>query len=152
MGNVLSGRGGGGRLSLVPPPPPPPLSPRPPVNRRAGAAVRGGVRLRLRTTAGLQFAQLPLDRLRFYVTGRDDVAIKLYELCLGTCLGTLVQPSKGASRWHEFLPASAIKPVGFDDDQALLPVTLRSFQGYRLLQEYFSCPARFRFFDLTGLP
>jgi type VI secretion system protein ImpG len=113
--------------------------------------IKGGVRVRLRTTAGLQFAQLPLDRLRFYVTGRDDVAIKLYELCLGTCLGTLVQPSKGASRWHEFLPASAIKPVGFDDDQALLPVTLRSFQGYRLLQEYFSCPARFRFFDLTGL-
>jgi type VI secretion system protein ImpG len=30
-------------------------------------------------------------------------------------------------------------------------VTLRSFQGYRLLQEYFSFPARFRFFDLTGL-
>jgi type VI secretion system protein ImpG len=30
-------------------------------------------------------------------------------------------------------------------------VTLRSFQGYRLLHEYFSCPQRFRFFELTGL-
>ncbi|HEY6359563.1 MAG TPA: type VI secretion system baseplate subunit TssF, partial [Vicinamibacterales bacterium] len=29
--------------------------------------------------------------------------------------------------------------------------TLRSFQGYRLLQEYFSFPGRFRFFELTGL-
>ena len=30
-------------------------------------------------------------------------------------------------------------------------MTLRSFQGYRLLQEYFSFPQRFRFFELTGL-
>src|SRR6266581_7410572 len=42
--------------------------------------IKGGVWIRLRTTAGLKFAQLPLDRLRFYLTGRDDVAIKLYEL------------------------------------------------------------------------
>src|SRR3954466_12038138 len=104
--------------------------------------VRGGGRIRLRTTAGVKFSQLPLDRLRFYLTGRDDVAIKLYELCLATGLGTLVLPSKGASRSHEFLPAATIKPVGFGDDEALLPATLRSFQGYRLLQEYFSFPAR----------
>ncbi|HEY3158607.1 MAG TPA: type VI secretion system baseplate subunit TssF, partial [Vicinamibacterales bacterium] len=39
--------------------------------------IKGGVRIRLRTTAGLKFAQLPLDQLRFYLTGRDDVAIKL---------------------------------------------------------------------------
>ena len=54
-------------------------------------------------------------------------------------------------RRHELLPASSIQPVGFTDDEALLPVTLRSFQGYRLLQEYFSFPQRFRFFELTGL-
>jgi type VI secretion system protein ImpG len=30
-------------------------------------------------------------------------------------------------------------------------VTLRSFQGYRLLQEYFSFPQRFRFVELGGL-
>jgi type VI secretion system protein ImpG len=41
--------------------------------------------------------------------------------------------------------------VGFADDEALLPVTLRSFQGYRLLQEYFAFPQRYRFFELTGL-
>jgi type VI secretion system protein ImpG len=41
--------------------------------------------------------------------------------------------------------------VGFSNEEALLPVTLRTFQGYRLLQEYFSFPQRFRFFELTGL-
>jgi type VI secretion system protein ImpG len=113
--------------------------------------IKGGVRLRLRTTAGLKFAQTKLDRLCFYLTGRDDVANRLYELCLGNALGVLVLPSKGASRWHQLLPATSIKSVGFADDQALLPVTLRSFQGYRVLQEYFAFPQRFRFVELTGL-
>jgi type VI secretion system protein ImpG len=113
--------------------------------------IKGGVRIRLKTTAGLKFAQTGIDRLCFYLTGRDDVANKLYELFLATSVGALVLPSKGAQRWHEFLPATSINQVGFTDAEALLPVTLRSFQGYRLLQEYFSFPQRFRFFELTGL-
>jgi type VI secretion system protein ImpG len=60
-------------------------------------------------------------------------------------------PSKGVPRWHEFLPAASIQPVGFSDREALLPETNRSFQGYRLLQEYFSFPQRYRFFEITGL-
>jgi type VI secretion system protein ImpG len=113
--------------------------------------IKGGVRIRLKTTAGLKLAQTSMDRLCFYLAGRDDVANKLYELCLATGLGVLVLPPKSSKPWHELLPAASIKPVGFTDAEALLPVTLRSFQGYRLLQEYFSFPQRFRFFELTGL-
>ncbi len=79
------------------------------------------------------------------------MANKLYELCLAAGIGVLVVPSKGSKRSPDFLPEASIKPVGFTDAEALLPVTLRSFQGYRLLQEYFSFPQRFRFFELTGL-
>ncbi len=113
--------------------------------------IKGGVRIRLKTTAGLTFAQTAIDRLCFYLAGRDDVANKLFELCLGAGLGALVLPLKSPPRWHEFVPAGAIQPVGFSDGEALLPVTLRSFQGYRLLQEYFSFPQRYRFFEVTGL-
>jgi len=116
--------------------------------------IKGGLRIRLKTTAGLKFSQLKADRLRFYLTGRDDVANKLYELLLGATLGTLVTPvkmSSGVSRWHDLLPAASVRPVGFSDAEALLPVTLRSFQGYRLLQEYFAFPQRFRFVELAGL-
>ena len=52
------------------------------------------MRIRLRTTAGLKFAQTSLDRLCFYLAGRDDVANKLYELCLATGLGVLVLPAR----------------------------------------------------------
>ena len=112
--------------------------------------IKGGLRIRLKTTAGLKFSQLKTDRLCFYLTGRDDVANKLYELLLGAGLGTLVMPLKG-SRWHQLLPVASIQAVGFSDAEALLPVTLRSFQGYRLLQEYFAFPQRFRFVELGGL-
>ena len=113
--------------------------------------IKGGLRIRLKSTAGLKFNQTAIDRLCFYLAGRDDVANKLYELCLGTGLGALVLPSGGAAKWHELLPATALRPVGFTDEEALLPVTLRSFQGYRLLQEYFAFPQRYRFFEVAGL-
>jgi type VI secretion system protein ImpG len=113
--------------------------------------IKGGVRIRLKTTAGLTFAQTALDRLCFFLTGRDDVANRLYELCLGATLGVLVVAPRAAAVPYVLLPASDLRPVGFGDDEALLPVTLRSFQGYRLLQEYFAFPQRFRFFEIHGL-
>ena len=113
--------------------------------------IRGGLRLRLKATAGLKFRQIALDRLPIYLTGRDDVVNALYELCLGAGLGTLVLPVKSQTNWQEFTGAAAIRPIGFSDAEALLPVSLRSFRGYRLLQEYFAFPQRYRFFELGGL-
>src|SRR5215471_5446662 len=114
------------------------------------ARIKGGVRLKLRTTAGLVFNQLAIDRLRLFLSGADEVAYKLYELAVGTPLGVLVRPTKPGS-WYEFLPAARIHRVGYADSEALLPVGLRIVRGYRLLQEYFSFPQRFRFVDVSGL-
>jgi len=116
-----------------------------------GARVKGGVRLRVRCTAGLDFNELTLDRLCFYLGGREDVANSLYELTHGACLGALVLPPERPPAWLEVLPANAIGRVGFADEEALLPVTHRTFQGYRLLREYLAFPQRFRFFEITGL-
>ena len=113
--------------------------------------IRGGVRIRLSTTAGVKFSQMPLDRLTFYATGREDVATKLCDVCLSQPLGVLVTDAGAAARVRAELPASAVHPLGFSDDQALLPASLRSFHGYRLLQEYFSLPERYRFVELRGL-
>ena len=43
-----------------------------------------------------------------------------------------------------------LKPVGFNESEALLPYPSQSFPGYRLLQEYFILPHKFLFFDITG--
>src|SRR4029077_19894266 len=45
----------------------------------------------------------------------------------------------------------SIAPVGFADDEALLPYPASSFPGYRHLQEYFTLPEKLLFFDLVGL-
>lgn len=113
--------------------------------------IKAGVRIRLKATAALQFAQMSIDRLPFYLTGQDEVANRLHTLCTTATLGVLVLPVTRGPRWRELLPAGATRPLGFEDDQALLPVTARSFHGYRLLQEYFSFPQRYRFFEVRGL-
>jgi type VI secretion system protein ImpG len=113
------------------------------------ARIKGGLRIKLTSTAGLKFAQTAIDRLRFFLGGDDAVASRLYELCSGSALGALVVVGKGGQR--EFVPASQVRATGFSDDEALLPVTLRSFHGYRLLQEYFAFPQRYRFIEISGL-
>jgi len=113
--------------------------------------VRGILRLRLRAPAALPFEQIALDRLNLFLAGGDEVALKLYELILGSGLGVLVVPPARPASWFEWLKSEAIQPVGFGADQALIPYTSRSFSGYRLLHEYFAFPERFRFVDLVGL-
>ncbi|GAC1409283.1 MAG: type VI secretion system baseplate subunit TssF [Burkholderiaceae bacterium] len=118
-----------------------------PISKR----IKGGVRLRLKTTGGLNFEQLALHELRLFVSGSDETAYRLHELCMGSLIGILVAPASRPWPWHVYLPSGNVKTVGYADDQALLPTTLRSFQGYRLLQEYFAFPQRFLFFDVQGL-
>jgi type VI secretion system protein ImpG len=129
-----------------------PLAPDLPLNTlRLAEPIRGVVRLRLRTATGLPFQQIALDRLNLFLGGADDIALKLYELILGSGLGVLVAPPARPVPWFEWLGGEAIQPVGFETDQALIPYTSRSFSGYRLLHEYFAFPERFRFIELGGL-
>jgi type VI secretion system protein ImpG len=129
-----------------------PLAPDLPLNALGLAEpVRGVLRLRLRAAAGLTFAQILLDRLVLFLAGGDDTALRLHELIHGSGLGVLVAPPARPLPWFEWLGRSAIQPVGFAADQALLPYGSRSFSGYRLLHEYFAFPERFRFVELAGL-
>ena len=113
--------------------------------------VRGVLRLRLGVTAGLTCDQLRTDRLALFLSGRDEQALRLYELLFTSALGCIIVPPGRPVPWFEFLPREAIQPIGFDDDQALIPYGRRSFSGYRLLHEYFAFPDRFRFVELSGL-
>ena len=109
----------------------------------------GGVRLKLRTTAGVDFGKLKLDDLRLHLSSTDEVAYRLHELICGQFLGGFVLA--GGGNRHELLAPDTVRAVGFEDDEALLPNSLRGFEGYRLMQEYFAFPQRFLFFDLVKL-
>jgi len=116
-----------------------------------GSACKGGVRLRLRCTAGLNFSQTRIDALRFYLGGSEEVAYRLYELMGSSVLGMLHGVGERGRASFGFLPPGAVGMPGYDDEEALLPVGARNFGGYRLLQEYFSFPQRYLFIELRGL-
>lgn len=111
---------------------------------------RCGVRVRLSLPAGMSVGQLELEHLRFFLGGQTDVALRLHELIMSSCVGVLVgAPGKPDSR--RLLQPESVVPVGYADGEAMLPVNLRGLSGTRLLQEYFAFPARFLFFDLQDL-
>jgi type VI secretion system protein ImpG len=111
---------------------------------------RSGVRVRMELPEGMRFAQLPLNSLRFFMGGLQDVALKLHELATCRCVGVLAGPG-GSQSQRVFLGPQNVRQVGLADDEAMLPVTLRGLSGTRLMQEYFAFPQRFLFIDVEGL-
>jgi type VI secretion system protein ImpG len=116
---------------------------------RIDSRCRGAVRLDLRSEGGVQLAELPVDSLTFFVYATADLAGKIYEQVLANGVGVVLR-SKGSAR-SVSLPATALRPVGYEDGEAMLPQSPRGFEGYRLLQEYFAFPDRFLFFAVDGL-
>ena len=112
---------------------------------------RAGLKLSLKATAGLAFNEIKLDELTFYITGPDELPITIYEQVFSQATGFLIRAKGDKSAAPLYRSNEQIKPVGFEDDQALLPVPGRQFRGYRLLQEYFLFPHRYLFFSLSDL-
>jgi type VI secretion system protein ImpG len=112
---------------------------------------RAALRLRLRATAGLNISDLALDDLTLFIRGGDELPARLYEQLLGHALAVLARPTTRPVPWQHLVVDAPIVPVGFEDAESLLPYGLRSFQGYRLLQEYFAFPARYLFVKLRDL-
>ena len=113
--------------------------------------IKAGLRLRLRTAGGMPFNQLGIDRLCLHLRGSDDTPSRIYEKILSAVEGALVLPAKRPAAWSRLLPKSAVQPVGLGEQEALLPSGARTFQGYRLLQEYFAFAPRFLFIEVAGL-
>jgi type VI secretion system protein ImpG len=114
---------------------------------------KAAIRLRLRMLGGaIDFRALSLDQLTFNIRGADETPVSVYEQLFARAAGFVVQSSEGGKqRPRVSFDKSVIRAVGFTDEESLLPHGPRSFQGYRLLREYFAFPQRFLFFELCGL-
>jgi type VI secretion system protein ImpG len=113
--------------------------------------LKAGIRLRLKSMAGLKFNELALANLPLYLRGIGELPMQIYEQLLANTIAVVVQPVNRPAAWQHIIKQSAILPLGFEENQSLLPYVPRSFQGYRLLQEYFAFPERFMFVELTQL-
>jgi len=119
----------------------------PAVARQAKSAIT----IKLEAVGGARFAEMPLDRLEFFLSGAELHALRVLELAVHHSVGTVCRSGPGSTARIVPLGDEAIRHEGFDPDQALLPYDARSFQGYRLLHEYFAFPDRYLFFSVKNL-
>jgi type VI secretion system protein ImpG len=86
--------------------------------------------------------------VRFYLAGEAKQAADIYLLLRAHMHRIALSPlDKGEAH---ILSADHLKPVGFADNEDLIPYPSQSFPGYRIIQEYLILPEKFLFFDLTG--
>lgn len=123
---------------------------------------KAGFRFVLRTTPKGPLSRTRLDKLVLFLRGDSEFTSRIYEQMLGHTVAVVVRPVQPTkpdgdplqnctSSDEKILDRSVIRSLGFQEDEALLPVKQRSFQGYRLLQEYFAFPQRFHFIEISGL-
>ncbi|MBP8985044.1 MAG: type VI secretion system baseplate subunit TssF [Syntrophobacterales bacterium] len=105
------------------------------------------IRIVLETT-GPDLSQWQPKKLSFFLGGSYSESTDLFMILTRYVRQIVVRPSEKGSPC--VLPKDALKPVGFDTENCMLPFPSLSFSGYRLLQEYFLLPRKFLFFELHG--
>ncbi len=56
-----------------------------------------------------------------------------------------------ANRQVAAIAAAQIAPIGFSDDEVVLPWPRNAFSGFRIIQEYLSYPSKFLYVEVSGL-
>ena len=78
--------------------------------------------------------------------------MRLYEQLVSNVAQVHVRPTVRPLPWQESLPPAAVRArSGSSPEEVLLPRVAQSFDGYRLLQEYYAMPERFLFVAIEGL-
>jgi type VI secretion system protein ImpG len=103
------------------------------------------LRLTLSRVGPGSLAELSLDRLDLWFVGGSRGGA-IFDAVFGHGLATVVRAPKGNSQ-----PLTGPSLVGVTDREGLLPRVRPSFEGYRLMREYFLMPDRFHYLRLDGL-
>ncbi|WP_353646387.1 type VI secretion system baseplate subunit TssF [Mesorhizobium sp. WSM2239] len=115
-----------------------------PVNGVGGEAA---LRLTLARNGKGKLGELAIDRLDLYFAGRTKAPV-LFDAVFGSCSALGARAEGKANRLMALPPPEM---AGISDDEALMPRTRQTFEGYRLLREYFIMPDRFYYARLRGL-
>jgi len=119
-----------------------------------GVGSGGVLELAITPLGGAALDRAGLERLRLYLhSDRESAVGTVLYLWLRRYLVEIeITALLGDGKQKVFKhPLDQLQPVGFRDEEALLPYPDNAFSGYRLLQEYFSLPEKFHFLDLNGL-
>ena len=94
-----------------------------------------------------QLSELALDRLDVFLGGRSRGG-RLFDAVFGWGRRVFARPVGSGG---PFLATEPPRLVGTGDGEGLLPRLRPSFEGYRLIREYFLMPERFHYLRLAGL-
>lgn len=98
---------------------------------------------------GLELADWGAEKLRLHLAGDYPAAANIYYL-LNNHLESVKLSGEGAGSAVRVLGPESVTPVGFGDDEGMIPYPSQSFTGYRILQEFFILPQKFLFVDVGG--
>lgn len=118
-----------------------------------GAQLSQSLRIEVKAIGGAALAAINLTSLRFYIHGerrvQDDLRLWLGAHVDGVALASV--DAGGRDTTVATLPVKSVKLAGFNENEALFPYPRTVYPGFRLLQEYFTLPQKFAFFDVGGL-
>lgn len=96
------------------------------------------------TAAGRGLAAVDVPSLRVFIDGEASLRAALRDAMF---MHTACACVEADGRWC-LLDDVPVAPVGFADDEALLPSAPSEHSAYRLISEYFAFPEKFDFFDI----
>lgn len=105
-----------------------------------------GVGSSLALTFALDPARTAHSKVRLYLDGEPSFCAALRDALFVRTACAYVQAGDD-DLWTR-LAAVPVAPVGFQEDDALIPFGARSHVAYRLLAEYFAFPEKFNFVDI----
>lgn len=98
------------------------------------------------------FAGCPLKELTFFLTGPEADAAATYEQVFASRAGVFLRYlDEFGDPVSISVPTDAIRPIGFERHEALIPNDPRIFEGFDFLREYFMFPRKFLGFQITSL-
>lgn len=110
-------------------------------------AARPVIRIQFQVTeAGYALVARP-EGLRLFIQGEFSLASMVMLWLTRYCSGIRIKSGEATAR----LAPSEIEQVGFEPEHAVLPWPRFAPEGFRFLQEYFTLPQKFLFFDVRGL-
>ena len=111
---------------------------------------RPELRLRFAMDQGCALSLPEIPKLRLFLVGEPAESLYLW-FCRHLDKIRIRQSINGKTADEQVLAARSVRPAGFEREESILPYPKTAFDGYRLLQEYFTFPEKFLSIELTGL-
>ncbi len=109
------------------------------------------IQLRLKAANEFPLQKANPGKLRFYIHGENRQANTIYELLFNELkhISVIADSNREVANSKNKLK---INPVGFEENENVIPFPNNVNSAYRLLQEYFVFQEKFMFFEISGIP